>query len=46
MNMMTNEEDFQALQETLWLLSIPGILESIEEGRKEELHEYFSELEW
>lgn len=44
--MMTNEEDFQALLETLLLLSIPGMLESIEEGRKEELHDCFSELEW
>ena len=30
-----NEEDFKSIEETLYLLSIPGMRESITQGRKE-----------
>jgi antitoxin YefM len=32
MNTMISEEDWNAVQETLYLLSIPGMRESIQEG--------------
>lgn len=35
MSMLISEEDWQALQETLYLLSIPGMVESIRQGIEE-----------
>jgi PHD/YefM family antitoxin component YafN of YafNO toxin-antitoxin module len=29
-----SEEDFKAIQETLYLLSIPGVVEDVKSGRK------------
>ena len=39
-------EDWQAIQETLFLLSVPGMRESIKEGRDEPLDESAKELDW
>ena len=40
------EEDWRALQETLYLLSIPGMRESIVEGLRTPVEECGRELEW
>jgi len=40
------EEDWQAVQETLFLLSIPGMRESIREGMAEPIEECSEDLEW
>lgn len=39
-------EDWQAIQETLHLLSVPGMRESIKEGMAEPLAEGATELDW
>ena len=39
-------EDWQAIQETLFLLSVPGVRESIKEGMNEPLDESAKELDW
>lgn len=36
----------RAIQETLYLLSIPGMRESIREGMAERLEECVEELDW
>lgn len=33
---LLSEEDFKAIQETLYLQSIPGLTEDVREGRKEQ----------
>ncbi len=43
---MISEEDYNAMQETLYLLSIPGMRESIVEGIKTPLDACDDELEW
>lgn len=40
------EEDWHAIQETLYLLSVPGMRESIKEGMAEPLAESAKELDW
>ena len=40
------EEDWRAIQETLYLLSIPGMRESIRKGLKTPVNECSGELEW
>ncbi|MBW6493199.1 MAG: type II toxin-antitoxin system Phd/YefM family antitoxin [Burkholderiaceae bacterium] len=40
------EEDWHAIQETLYLLSVPGMRESIKEGMAEPLAESARELDW
>ncbi len=40
------EEDWRAIQETLYLLSIPGMRESIREGLKTPVEECSQELDW
>ncbi len=40
------EEDWLSLQETLYLLSKPGMRESIIEGMKEPLEDSAEELDW
>ena len=40
------EEDWNAIQETLYLVSIPGMRESILNGMQEPLSESSSELDW
>ncbi len=40
------EEDWQAIQETLFLLSVPGMRESIKAGMAEEIGTCAKELDW
>jgi len=40
------EEDWLAVQETLFLLSVPGMRESIREGMAEPIEECSEDLEW
>ena len=40
------EGDWTAINETLYLLSVPGMRESIIEGMQENLDETSTELEW
>lgn len=40
------EEDWRAIQETLYLTSIPGMRESIQEGIKSSVEECEEKLEW
>lgn len=43
---LVSAEDWQAIQETLYLLSVPGMRESIKEGMVEPLEESATELDW
>lgn len=43
---LISESDWNAIQETLYLLSIPGMRESILEGMKTPIAECQEELEW
>ena len=43
---LVSEEDWRAIQETLFLLSVPGMRESIKEGMSEPLGESAKELDW
>ena len=43
---LVSEEDWKAIQETLFLLSVPGMRESIKEGMAEPLAESAKELDW
>jgi prevent-host-death family protein len=43
---LLSEDDWRAIQETLYLLSIPGMRESIREGLDTPLEECSEELEW
>lgn len=43
---LVSEEDWEAIQETLYLLSIPGMRESIREGMEEPISECSEELDW
>ena len=43
---LLSEEDWRAVQETLYLLSIPGMRESILEGRDASDEDVFDELDW
>jgi PHD/YefM family antitoxin component YafN of YafNO toxin-antitoxin module len=40
------EDDWNAINETLYLLSVPGMRESIIDGMQENLDETSTELEW
>ena len=40
------EDDWTAINETLYLLSVPGMRESIIEGMQENLDETSTELDW
>jgi PHD/YefM family antitoxin component YafN of YafNO toxin-antitoxin module len=40
------EEDRRALLETIYLLSIPGMRESIQEGRETPVEECAENLDW
>lgn len=41
-----DEDDWMAIMETLYLLSIPGMLESIREGAATPIDECSTELPW
>lgn len=43
---LLSTEDWNAIQETLYLLSIPGMRESIKEGMAEPLGKNAKELKW
>jgi len=43
---LVSEEDWRAIQETLYLLSVPGMRESIREGLETPLEDCSKELEW
>jgi prevent-host-death family protein len=43
---LISAEDWSAIQETLYLLSVPGMLESIKQGMAEPLQESAKELDW
>lgn len=43
---LVSEEDWRAIQETMYLLSIPGMRESIREGLETPVEECVEELEW
>jgi len=43
---LISAEDWQAIQETLHLLSVPGMRESIKEGMAEPAGSCFKELDW
>jgi antitoxin YefM len=40
------EDDWNSINETLYLLSVPGMRESIQEGMKEDLDECSKSLDW
>ena len=43
---LVSEEDWQAIQETLFLLSVPGMRESIREGMETPARECKPGLDW
>lgn len=43
---LISEEDWNAISETLYLLSIPGMRESIKEGLEQDLAGCSKELDW
>lgn len=43
---LLSAEDWQAIQETLHLLSVPGMRESIKQGMAEPVDECAKELDW
>jgi antitoxin YefM len=43
---LVSEEDWNSIQETLYLTSIPGMRESIRDGMKEPLENSTNKLDW
>ena len=43
---LVSEDDWRSIQESLYLLSIPGMRESIRKGLKEPLSKSTTELSW
>jgi antitoxin YefM len=43
---LVSEDDWRAIQETLYLLSVPGMRESIREGLAIPVQDCESELDW
>lgn len=43
---LVSEEDWNAINETLYLLSVPGMRESLVEGMKEPVSKCSEELDW
>ena len=43
---LVSEADWNAITETLHLLSVPGMSESIKEGLKQDISECSKELDW
>lgn len=43
---LISQEDWQAMQETIFLLSVPGMRESIREGMAAPVAECSTELDW
>ena len=45
-SVLISVEDWEAIQETLYLLSIPGMRESIKQGMDESVEDCTKELDW
>ncbi|MGH7570819.1 MAG: type II toxin-antitoxin system Phd/YefM family antitoxin [Gemmatimonadota bacterium] len=43
---LLSDADYRSIQETLYLLSIPGMRESIREGMAERIEDCLEELDW
>ena len=43
---LVSEEDWNAITETLYLLSVPGMRESIKEGLAQDMTDCSTELDW
>lgn len=43
---LISEDDWRSIQETLYLQSIPGMVDSIEKARKEGIKEASRDLDW
>ncbi len=43
---LVSAEDWQAIQETLYLLAVPGMRESIKEGMAEPVDDCAKQLDW
>lgn len=43
---LVSEEDWRAIQETVYLLGVPGMRESVVEGLNTTIDECFDEVEW
>lgn len=43
---LVSEEDWSAIQETLYLLSVPGMRESIRKGLKTPIEKCSTEIKW
>jgi antitoxin YefM len=43
---LISAEDWSAIQETLYLLSVPGMRESIKQGMEETVEECATKLKW
>ena len=43
---LVSEGDWESIQETLYLISVPGVRDSIVDGMKEPLSESSRELDW
>lgn len=43
---LVSKEDWHAIEETLYLLSVPGMRESIRDGMKTPVEECSTELQW
>lgn len=43
---LLSESDWNAIQETLYLLSVPGMRESIKAGMEEEVEDCVEDLDW
>lgn len=43
---LVSEEDWNAIQETLYLRSIPGVRDSIVDGMKVEMKDCVTDLKW
>ena len=43
---LLSEEDWNAISETLYMLSIPGMRESIKEGMEQDISECAKEIDW
>jgi len=43
---LISEDDWRAIQETLYLISIPGMRESIREGLDTKIQDCYQDIEW
>lgn len=43
---LLSQDDWRAIEETMYLLSVPGMRESINRGMKEDPEDLDTELEW